>query len=168
MTPEEQAKADAEAKAKADAESEQEKKYSKAELDKVIDERDKAKEKLRKIDEEKKQAEQAKAIEEGKLKEVLSQKETEIGELKKIAETYEAQQIKLRESYLSKLSDEDKQLAVDIKDIDKLQTFVERLTKQPEHIPYNAKNKQKSADDTQTFKSQSEFEAYYRKKGMLE
>jgi len=129
----EEAKADAEAKAKADAEASKSatKSYSEEQFKELIAERDKAKEKLRKIEEDKKKAEETKAIEEGKLKEVLASKEAELAAANKKAEAYEAQQTKLRESYLSKLSDEDKELASDIHDLDRLKKFVDKISPQP-------------------------------------
>ena len=164
----EETKADAEVKVKADAEASKSatKTYSEEQFKELIVERDKAKDKLRKIEEDRKKAEEAKAIEEGKLKEVLASKEAELAVANKKAEAYEAQQQKLRESYLSKLSDEDKELASDIHDLDKLKKFVDKITPQQAESKSQEKWKPGSKVDKPTFKNATEFYKYLDENGL--
>lgn len=103
------------------------KQVSDEEWKKVIAERDKAKEKARKYEEaEQKRAEQ-KRIEDGELKAVLAEKEKMIADLQAKASAFETQQNKLRESIIAKVPAEFADVAADIHDIDKLQSFVEKL-----------------------------------------
>lgn len=77
-----------------------------------------------------KAAAEKKAIEEGKLQEVLADKEAKLKALVEKAESYEKQEKKLRKGLIEKITDKDLQsIAEDIHDIDKLQLFVDKHTK---------------------------------------
>ena len=141
MTVEEQAAADA-AKAKADAEAStnQPKMYPEEEVKKLIAERDKAKEKLRAREEEEKKAKEEAAVANGQAAELLKQRDAELAEAKKIVTAALEKEQKLRESLINKLSDDvDKSVASNIKDLDTLNAFVEKQTKQPDPKTFNGK-----------------------------
>lgn len=112
--------------------------WSDDEVKKIIEERDNAKRKLRKIDEDTQKAAESKAIEEGKLKEVLEKQTAELESLRKFKESKDVEEIAVRESALTKLSDEDKEIAKELS-TPKLLAYVEKQTKQPP--PFNGKGK---------------------------
>lgn len=158
LTPEEQAAADA-AKAKADADANKKddnpKTWADAEVRKIIEDRDKAKQQLRAVDEEKKKAGEQKAIEEGKLKEVLAQKEVELAAAQKKAQAFEEQQTALREGLLAKITDPKlKSIAMELS-IAKLQEFTESINTD-KGSPFSAKGKQSESDKNEFVRKSGE------------
>jgi hypothetical protein len=122
-------KADAEQK-KEDSSSEQKQKtWTDDEVQKIIKERDTAKKKAQAKDDAEKAATEAKMIEEGKTKELLAQREAELAEAKKKADEYDLYKASKRNQLLSRLSDDDKEFAVDM-NLDKLEKFVDKQLKQ--------------------------------------
>ena len=99
--------------------------YSEEEFKKAVDARDKAKAELRKREEADAKAAEAKEIEEGKLKEVLERTKAENAELLKFKQAAEEQDKQTRDSALAKLSDEDKEIAMELS-TPKLLAFVEK------------------------------------------
>lgn len=114
---------------KADAEVVAKKTWTDDEVQKIIKERDSAKKKAQAKDDAEKAALEAKMIEEGKTKELLAQREAELAEAKKKADEFDLYKASKRNQLLSKLSDDDKEFAVDM-NLDKLEKFVDKQTKQ--------------------------------------
>lgn len=113
------------------------KSYSEEQFKELVGQRDALKTRLRALEDDAKkrieadeEAKKQKAIEEGKLKDILTETEAKLKTLSEKAEAYEKQQEKLRKSLISKISDKDlKAIAEDIGDLDKLQLFVDKHTK---------------------------------------
>lgn len=148
-----------------DSSEKQQKVWTDDEVQKIIKERDAAKKKAQAKEDAEKAALEAKMIEEGKTKELLAQREAELAAALKEAE--EARQFKTakRESLLSKLSDDDKEIAAELS-LDKLEKFVEKQTKTSPNTPPSGKFKPGSAMEKPKFKTAAENKAWLIQNGL--
>lgn len=134
--------------------------WDNAEVQKIIAERQEAKERLRKIDEDTRKASEAKAVEEGRTKELLAEKEKELEQLRKFKESIDAEQSAIRQQALSKLTDEDREIAAELSTA-KLLAFVERQTKQTKTPPASVRGASTdAAESTVAFLPGESAEAY--------
>ncbi len=164
MTQEEQQAADA-AKAKAEAEAGK-KTYSEEQMKELIAERDKAKEKLRKIDEEKKKLDEQRLVDEGKTKELLTQRESELLEARKKAEKLDTYEKTRREILEGKLLDDDKPFTSSM-DLDTLEKFVEKQSKQSQHQQHSTEKwKPGSSKQKPVFKTAAENAKWLKEQGL--
>lgn len=137
------------------------------EVQKIIKERDAAKKKAQAKEEAEKAALEAKMIEEGKTKELLAQREAELAEAKKKASEFDQYKAQKREGLLSKLSDDDKEIAAELS-LEKLEKFVEKQSqKSQQQTQETPKYKPGSPGSLPTFKNHSEFQKFMKDNDLL-
>lgn len=149
--------------------SQDEKTVPYARFKEIIEERNRLRDaqQAREADEKKRQ--EQKLMEEQKYKELLSQRETELDQLRKEneavqekAKAYEAEQVKLRESALAKIKDEDmRNIASKLPTTADILAFTEKL--ETPQSPFAAKGKPKEATNPLKALPGEDFRAYERR-----
>ena len=111
-----------------------------------------------KMNQTSKQQQEAKMIEDGKLKEALDLVTKERDDFKKQSDSWLSYQTDKRESLMGKLTtDEDKSIAEGLSDLNKLETYVNKVTNVNAPSTSTARATTGSANDTGGYSSWEEF-----------